>query len=252
MSSLTQKKLVTNCKTCKQIPQSTNNHASILRASSSFAQRRQTPDEHFLEQNPWANPQHPSHHQQRQQLPRQLSALSRTVTPSVGQRRVIDLTEPPSFGSSAHRGPPPNMNVLAKSAPTPAEASKAAQPSQTSTRNGVLDETPSRTPLNIPEIATNHNELAQARNSEQTTTPSLPRATSQDNPNIGSLPKPLPFLHTSGSASTPTPRTSTPGRYTVIKAENPLQGGRQSSMPRYHTPPVGTAGENGFVGHRAM
>lgn len=54
-------------------------HPSALRTSLTANAVLQRPkavaDEHFLEQNPWANPQHPAH------LHRQASALSRTASP---------------------------------------------------------------------------------------------------------------------------------------------------------------------------
>ncbi|KAL8944986.1 MAG: hypothetical protein Q9211_000419 [Gyalolechia sp. 1 TL-2023] len=49
-------------------------------------------DEHFLEQNPWANPQHPAH------LHRQASAMSRTVSPLVApvlQKQAIEASGNP-------------------------------------------------------------------------------------------------------------------------------------------------------------
>ncbi|KAL8712413.1 MAG: hypothetical protein Q9220_003261 [cf. Caloplaca sp. 1 TL-2023] len=46
-----------------------------LSAQAGLQRPKSTAEEHFLEQNPWANPQHPAH------LHRQASALSRTASP---------------------------------------------------------------------------------------------------------------------------------------------------------------------------
>lgn len=236
----------------QQISTASHNHPPLLRAASSFARQKSTPDEHFLEQNPWANPQHPSHHQPRQPIQRQLSALSRTVTPTTApaaQRRIIDLTEPQGSASTIPDHPSgPNSSIAAT--PATAEVTNSAQPRQSLSGKSIIDQTPSRITGSLLEVATGQNKISQAKKSEQTQSPSLPKATSQDTQAPGSLPKPLPFVHTGGSSSTPALRTSTPGRYTIIKAENPIQSGRHSSMPRYHTPPVSTVG-NGLMNRHA-
>ncbi|KAL8730617.1 MAG: hypothetical protein Q9166_003930 [cf. Caloplaca sp. 2 TL-2023] len=80
-------------------------HPPSLRASLSatavLQRSKPVADEHFLEQNPWANPQHPAH------LHRQASALSRTASP---------LTAPVS------QKRPPESSVGLRSAPAVTEA----------------------------------------------------------------------------------------------------------------------------------
>lgn len=67
-------------------------HPPMLRTSTSstavLPRPRAFADEHFLEQNPWANPQHPAH------LHRQASVMSRTVSPLVGPAMQNRPTEP--------------------------------------------------------------------------------------------------------------------------------------------------------------
>ncbi|KAI4279152.1 MAG: hypothetical protein LQ337_000493 [Flavoplaca oasis] len=60
-----------------------------LSATAVLQRSKAVADEHFLEQNPWANPQHPAH------LHRQASGLSRTASPlaySATQKRPLDST----------------------------------------------------------------------------------------------------------------------------------------------------------------
>ncbi len=211
-----------------------------------------------MEQNPWANPQHPSHHQPRQQLHRQISVLSRAATPSTtpaAQRRVVDLTEPQGSASTIPEHPSgPNSSVAAT--PTTAKGPKAEKANQPYPVKSKVDSTPSRVSsgplqtassnLALFEANTDNNKQSQTTKREHIHSPSIQRTTSQDTHTPASLPKPLPFLHTGTSSSTPAPRTSTPGRYTVIKAEDPNHGARHSSMPRYQTPPVSIVG-NGLT-----
>ncbi|KAL9601402.1 MAG: hypothetical protein Q9219_002578 [cf. Caloplaca sp. 3 TL-2023] len=76
----------------QQLPAQLARHPPALRSSLSanavLSRPQAVTDEHFLEQNPWANPQHPAH------LHRQASAISRTVSPLVApasQKRPAEL-----------------------------------------------------------------------------------------------------------------------------------------------------------------
>lgn len=210
-----------------------------MSTTSSFSRQRIGADEHFLEQNPWANPQHPSHHQQRQ-LHRQVSGLSRAVTPSltpVAQRRIVDLTEPQGSASTIAEHTPGQSSSMTA---TPATAETVSLGQILATSHNLLDSTPSRlTGSSVKAASANLAPLEASRDKVEGPhmtkmndghSPPLGRPPSRDNQTIKTLPKPLPFLHTSsGSSLTSGPRTSTPGRYTVIKIEDP----RHSPMPQH-------------------
>lgn len=205
-----------------------------------------------MEQNPWANPQHPSHHQQLQ-LHRQVSGLSGTATPlstPAAQRRVVDMTEPQGSASTIPDHPSgPNSSIAA----TPAtEAANVGQSSQSYAISGYLHETtPSRKTV-ISEEGTAANmgpfdasrirgKGSQSSKLDQSHSPSQLQHSSHDTQSSKALPKPLPFLQTGGaSSSTPGPRTATPGRYAIVKAEDQSHVSRHSPMPQYNTPPVST------------
>lgn len=203
-----------------------------------------------MEQNPWANPQHPSHQQQRQQMHRQVSALSRTATPSstpAAQRRVVDLTELQDSASTVPDHPSgPNSSMAAT--PTTGEAARFEQSSQNRTSDKhIVESTPSRSigdlieaiPANLAvfETMASKGKAPQSGRPDRSHSPSLQRNPSQDSQAPNALPKPLPFIPTGGSSSIPGPRTSTPGRYTVVKAED---NSRLSPMSQYHSQAVGT------------
>ena len=60
---------------------------------SNLARQRPAAEEQFLEQNPWANPHHPAHHQNINTVHRQLSLHSRPLSPfatPAAQRRTVD------------------------------------------------------------------------------------------------------------------------------------------------------------------
>lgn len=226
-----------------------------MSTTSNIPRQKYGADEHFLEQNPWANPQHPSHHQQLQ-LRRQVSGLSRTATPSstpAAQRRIVDLTEPQGSASTIPDHPSgPNSSMAA----TPGtEAANVGQPSQSYAINGYLyDSTPSRKVVILEEgTAANlgtfdasrvRGKGSQSSKLDQSHSPSQLQHSSHDTQSSKVLPKPLPFLQTSGaSSSTPGPRTSTPGRYPIVKAEYQSHVSRHSPMPQYNTPPVSTVAQ---------
>ena len=228
------------------------NHRPALRTNLSgtagFPRQRPAAEEHFLEQNAWANPQHPSHHQQRQHMHRQVSALSGAATPAstpAAQRRVIDLTEPQGSGSTIaepHSGP--GSSVALTSA-----TDKASKDPQSRQYRAVGDRpgesTPSRV-IGVPIEATQENSVFPGHTSEKGKGPqsvksdhsqssSLQRKNSQESQTPNAIPKPLPFMHTGGSSSIPGVRTSTPVRYPVVKAEDASQ--HQGRSPhQYHSP----------------
>lgn len=226
-----------------------NHHAALranLSATASFPRQRPGAEEHFLEQNPWANPQHPAHHQQR--MHRQVSgprAAAPSSTPT-GQRRLVDLAEPKSASTIAE----PQSGPSSSMAPTPAtgEASKLLQSGRHSEMSDrIVDSSPSRvvdgtlldsTPANL---ALQSSSKAKAEKRES---PSLLKNKSIDSLTPSTLPKPLPFMHTGGL--TPGIRTSTPIRYPVIKAEDPKVGSRHSPIPhQFHGAAAVSTASNG-------
>ena len=176
-------------------------------------------------------------------------AGSPIITPAT-QTRVVDLTEPQESASTMPDHPSgPNSST----AVTPATAGVIGkdQSSHDLTNRGFIESTPSRLPeapppsasnLGLFDVATGKTLGLQRNKPEKDHSPSLIRNPSHDTHTPTSLPKPLPFMHTGGSSSTPALRTLTPGRYTVIKAEDLTHGARHSSMPRYHSPPVTSLG----------
>lgn len=212
-----------------------------LSATTSFPRQRPEAEEHFLEQNPWANPQHPAHHQH---------LMQRQITPSVtpaGQRRLVDLTEPHGSASTiaeAQSGPDSSL------APTPAagEASKSAHSGRDlEMRENVVDSTPTRrmngslVDLSLANAAVRDGSRAKT---DTKSSPSLPRNMSTDSQTPNALPKPLPFIHIGGS--TLGNRTSTPGRYPIIKAEDANGASLHSPIPHhFHGPAAVSIASNG-------
>ena len=240
------------------------NHRPALRTNMSgtagFSRQRPAAEEHFLEQNAWANPQHPSHHQQRQHMHRQVSALSRAATPAstpAAQKRVIDLTEPQGSASTIAEPPSgPSSSVGPNSVND--KASKDPQLGQyRAVGDKVGESTPSRI-VGVPLEATQENSAFPGHSAEKGkgpqsaksdhSQPSLQRNKSQESQTPNAIPKPLPFMHTGGSTSTPGIRTSTPMRYPAIKAEDASQLQRRSPH-QYHSPSAVTtvgSGQNRF------
>ena len=219
-----------------------------MSATTSFHRQRPGAEEHFLEQNPWANPQHPAHHQQR--LHRQVSDLSGAATRSstpAGQRRVVDLAEPQGSASTIaepHSGP----NSSVAQTPATGEAPKLVQSRQKSEMSeSVVDSTPSRVVsgkfLDSMPAHLALQDSSSAKTGNNKTSPSLARNMPIDSRTPSVLPKPLPFMHTGGS--TPGFRTSTPVRYPVIGAEDASVGSRQSPIShQFHgATPVITASD---------
>lgn len=235
-------------------PQALQNHPPAMKASfsvtASFPRQNAVAEEHSFEQQAWANPlshpRHPSHQQQRQQMHRQVSALSRAATPfstPAAQRRVVDLTEPQGSVSTIAE---PQSGPSSSMAATPAtgEPAKLRQLDQRHTASDkATDTTPSRTTggsiefvasnLTQPDATVNKGKATEPSKIEKVYSPALGRS-SQEAPTPNALPKPLPFSHTAGSSSTTGNRVSTPGRYPVIKAEDASQLPRHSSMPHQY------------------
>lgn len=224
------------------------NHPSNLRGSLAAAaglpRRQPAAEEYFLEQNPWANP--PAQYQQRQQLHRQVSALSGAVTPSSSspalQKRMVGLTQTQGSASTIAE-PPSEPSSSVNPTPATSEQPKISDSlHNAASRDHLVDATPSRvvglpferttdTPLSE---APSHHTKAPATSKVEQPTPSIIRnAPVRDSHGPSALPKPLPFTHGS--------RSSTPTRFPV-KMEDSL-GARHSPISHQINgpPPVSTA-----------
>ncbi|KAL8907591.1 MAG: hypothetical protein Q9207_001328 [Kuettlingeria erythrocarpa] len=225
-------------------------HPPPLRASLSanavLPRPNAVADEHFLEQNPWANPQHPAH------LRRQASALSRTVSPSatpVSQKRA-----PESLGSlkvaptlaDAQRGSYPSM------LPTPAigEPDSDATISRlgfAASRSHLPASAPTRQapPLaeNSHSVATNRqgglpkNGTVVVTSSEKAHAPASGRFQAPEIHMRPYVPKISRRTETNSPSSGSTAKlpTSPPGRFPVIKSEDIMHmPGRSPTPQRMH------------------
>lgn len=73
-------------------------HAAF--STASFSRNRPAAEEQFLEQNAWANSQHPVHQQLHHPLQRQGSQISSSLTTPAAQRRIVDLSAPKGSAST--------------------------------------------------------------------------------------------------------------------------------------------------------
>ena len=186
-----------------------------LTSAASFPRHTPHVEEHFLERNAWANPQHPAHQQQRQQMHRQLSQVSGAPTPSAtptGQDGLTDLTEPRGSASTVPNQPSAAANSLVHSTPATGELTKPGLgPNSGLTIRRGVDETPSR----IKSILTDamlmgkeiQGSLAPRPNSPQPARKSSPSVTRnppvRDSHTPNTLPKPLPFTQSASSRASP-------------------------------------------------
>ena len=214
-----------------------------------------------MEQNPWANAQHPAHHQNHP-FQRQTSGLSRADTPGTtpaAQRRIVDM--------AGLHGPAPKIAELQSEAPSllaiPAIGEKATgtienglevasdnlAPFTQSKRHG----TPSNGPIStktaqgtIPSEKSRASALGALIRSRTSSgsrtrfpkTQAIPDGPAESVTNV----------NTSASSRTASVPPSTPVRYSIIKAEESLHSSRQPASIRYHRPAVQASGRsNGHV-----
>ncbi|KAL8673008.1 MAG: hypothetical protein Q9168_002569 [Polycauliona sp. 1 TL-2023] len=223
--------------------------ATALQRSKSAA------DEHFLEQNPWANPQHPAH------LHRQASGVSRTASPlavAATQKRTLDSsigagsTPVPAGAPSGPRtvvntgsdlpdteirNNRQRLNVDSSHDPslsTPNKdvaVSKEKPAGQSSNQEARLPN--SATPFPVSERE-RPNPLATGRSSGQETQvrPYMPRQSFQ--------------VHSPGSASASKGPVSPSNRFPMIKAENLARLPGRTPPPQQYRPPVQVAMNGGI------
>lgn len=224
-------------------------HPPSLRASFSantvLPRPEAVADEHFLEQNPWANPQHPAH------LHRQASALSRTVSPlatPAAQRRPPDLTggaRPASTLVEGQQGAYPAMHPLPVTVQPDKDPKATRLGFSTGTEHGPHLSTFSRLPpipveKSIP-ISGNHPSALQKSNASTTTSsekahPSTNRRVQAPEIHMKAYVPKIPRRMDSPSSAPPSKYpTSPPGRFPVIKAEDITRlPGRSPTPQHYH------------------
>lgn len=240
-----------------QVPVRTN-----LSTVANYPRQKPAAEEQFLEQNPWANAQHPAHHQNHP-FQRQASGVPRPDSPAItpaAQRRIIDIAghqDSASTITEPHSGPPSSAVV------TPATGEKVARaiedglevasenlaastPSKTlGTRaNGVvLTRATHGTMVSEKSRASTLGALIRSRTSSGSRT-RVPKTQALPDGPAKSATK-VNALASSRTASVP---PSTPVRYSMIKAEESLHPPRQPSSLQYHHPVVQASGpSNGQV-----
>ncbi|KAL9635313.1 MAG: hypothetical protein Q9164_003536 [Protoblastenia rupestris] len=238
-----------------QPPQLLQTRQPQLRASySTAANPRQTPAvEDFLERNAWANPHHSAHYQQRQQIHRQVSNLSRVSTPSstpAAQKGVTDLSKPQGSASTVvepHSGPNSSM------APTPTTGEQSRAPLvqvNAVQAQRVVDNTPSRTPSPLPkatpvtetisETLPPGSRMSNSSKPDRDPSPQITRNHSaQDSQTPSALPRPLPFTQSAAS------RASPPVRMSVKIEDVGLPAGHSSIPNQFSSPAPAIAAGNG-------
>ena len=220
-----------------------------LPASSALSRQKSTADEWFLEQNPWANAQHPAH----SQLQRQRSALSRPESPLVTptpQKRVIDLTVLQDSASTIPENPSSSMTV------TPATAEQQSKSSRMNGRvasNSHLIDMLAKAPdmrsdnRSSPHALT-RNELPKEQPSNHIVSqePARTKTHTKSHTHHANMSNNTTYLET-----IPNPkdnRTATPPSFATVKAEDTIQGLHQSPLlHHYPTPAPVSGGANGQV-----
>ena len=224
-------------------------HPPMLRASlsaaSTFGRPPPAAEVQFLQQNAWANPQHPVH-----QKDRQGSTLSQAATPSAtpaNQKRLVE-----SRGSAStipeHLSAPDSSVV-----PTPA-TEEVSRDAHTGLNSVASQNTKDATPSRITGVSMEENPALNPRpvedsltaasvGAERNPTPLSSKIPGRESHTPGSLPKPLPFMQGGGMS-----QASPPIRNPVIKAEDPSNVYRHTPIAHQFqgTPPISTA-SNGQI-----
>ncbi|KAL8791042.1 MAG: hypothetical protein Q9213_000249 [Squamulea squamosa] len=230
-------------------------HAPSLRASlsASAVLQRSKPvaDEHFLEQNPWANPKHPAH------LHHQASALSRTASPSavsvtqkrpseplVGVRSTPKLAEPPTR-------PPEGAN--------PRTDQQRTNKERLSDRVnlGVPSSTSSKRAQSLNESLTPHTESQEARSSREFPPSSATLASPAGRNAVREIhvrpymPKVTLKSDNVSSALASKAPISPPHRFPTIKAEDITRLPGRTPTPQQYHQPIQVAVNGGIDGFKA-
>lgn len=224
-----------------------HNQPPMLRASlsaaSTFGRLQSGPEDQFLQQNAWANPQHPVH-----QLHRQISVLSQAenegaVSTPANSKSALDQLQDHGSTSTIVE---PQSELGSYLAPTPATA-EGRDKGGTVLSSGFLqrstETTPSRiagsdpvqeNPANLPKRA-QLNAAASSQISDIDSGGLSHKDAMRDSASEAGIPKPLPFIQ-GGSGS----RGSAPARYPVIKAEDTGIASRHSPVSHHfsHSPSI--------------
>ncbi|KAL9606219.1 MAG: hypothetical protein Q9179_000616 [Wetmoreana sp. 5 TL-2023] len=230
-----------------------------LTANAVLQRPKAVADEHFLEQNPWANPQHPAH------LHRQTSALSRTTSPlatpalskrpteaSLGPRSTFAVVEAHSGRTSSatvqqdrdSRATRPGYNARRDQA-NPPNTTRRHPPALTESLSLPLENQESRLQRRkASPLTTSEKSYPSAVEREQVQEmhmrPYIPKASlKRDNASFASTFK----LPTMGSPT---------NRYPVIKAEDVARITRHSPTPQHYHRPVSVNGAAIGAGDRAV
>ena len=228
--------------------QTSQNRAASNRPTvpASAAFQRHTPivEDGFLERNAWANPQHPAHQQQRQQMHRQISQLSYAATPASTPglpKGATDLPKPHGSGSTL----PENLSGPGSSmAPTPATSEpRPIFPSSRHTypSNGAPDATPSRVTGPVPEATPTNTDnrdspLSRPQSPNVRKTARLESPSASHNPSFrdsstpNALPKPPPLPQTTAARASPVKLP--------VKVEDVAQIASRSPVPHHFTSPA--------------
>lgn len=226
---------------------------SALRANSSsatagFPRQKPAAEERFLEQTPWANPQHPAHHQQHHSLQRQMSNLSRPASPfstPVGQRRAVDLNLAHGSASTIAE---PQSGPSSSMAPTPITGEQMVKSgrlsqafladSKSSTTPSRLIEKPSKGPMSGsigPELPNDKFHALPFGITERSGASSSLKNPSQNVPK--DIPKLLPLKEGMPLSSPSNLPTSLQIQYPVIKDEESTRPPRRSPALNHYEPP---------------
>ncbi|KAI9831882.1 MAG: hypothetical protein M1819_004604 [Sarea resinae] len=108
--------------------------------SSAMPKPKPAAEEQFLEQTPWANPQHPAHQQHLSHIQRQMTQQPRTGSPftgpfttPAGQRRVVDFSAPNGSASTIGAA----SATMSSQAGTPTDPEYGHMQGQTHGRNNT-------------------------------------------------------------------------------------------------------------------
>ncbi|KAL8851422.1 MAG: hypothetical protein Q9221_003693 [Calogaya cf. arnoldii] len=238
-------------------------HPPSLRASLSATaalQRSKTvADEHFLEQNPWANPQHPAH------LHRQASGLSRTASPlavSTAQKRPLDssigMRSTPTSAETPS-GPRPAANAAIGHADMETRINKQQLGVQAS--HHAPSSTPSKDvqAANENQAGQSSSQAARLQRNKASPLPGSERAhPSLTGRNAGQEIHVKPYMpRASFKANSPNSASAlkTPGspsnRFPNIKAEDLSRLPVRSSTPQQYRQPIQVAVNGGIDGFAA-
>lgn len=204
-----------------------------------------------MELHPWANAQHPAHHQSLHP-PRQISGFYRPDSPlstAASQNRNADVNFPQGSASTiaeAHSGP------NSSAAPTPAtrkQVTRNAAPNRDLTSRDLNPVTPIKvmaTPAEASVANLGMQEIDKAKTSQLgVKVKSRPSSTSRsslrkNNAVVDTTRSSPQVTDLSDQTTGPTALPSASNRYPVVKVEETLHPSRQTPTIQYHHPPVPT------------